>query len=560
MNPPGRILAAAVQIGVDHKEPERNLPKVLEWLERAAAEGARLIAFPEGMNTRYFFRDAEDAWACSVPDPGPFVGALAEAAGRLGVTLAIGLFARRTTETGEKRSCNEVFLFGPSGTRLGVYRKNYYIKADKRWFHAGGGGFPVFETPAGLVGSFVCADARIPEVARCLALEGAEVLINCSNWGGSDQYLYHVPARGTENGCYVLAASRPRKPAESIPWDEHNYNPGSGGSFILSPDGRKLAQAGPDEETVLTAEISPRETADKRMGDGTDRFSDRRTDLYLDLGARSLPAVQGEEPASAAAVAAVQAGPGADAPVAVDRALQLCLDARLDFGSQIVVLPELFFLEGDAPARDIRGALEGSERALGKIREFCRWEGMFCAFSAAEREGDRLYHTAFLIGPEGEAGRYRKTHLSPSERAWATPGWDLPVFQTPFGRVGLLIGAEGAFPEAPRVLALRGADLLLWPTSWRDDFVPRYLAVERAQENFVFVAAANRVDSPAPGPSLLVQPMRNQLPATVKEMPPRVEGYISRLFHLADARCKRIEANTDLFAHRRPETYGALLR
>jgi hypothetical protein len=76
----------------------------------------------------------------------------------------------------------------------------------------------------------------------------------------------------------------------------------------------------------------------------------------------------------------------------------------------------------------------------------------------------------------------------------------------------------------------------------------------------MFVAAANRPDSPAPGPSLLVQPMRNQLPAIVKEMPHQVEGCVSRLFHLTDARCKRIEANTDLFEHRRPETYGTLLR
>ena len=560
MSPPDKIPAAVVQIEPEGTEPEENLPKILEWLERAASTGARLIAFPEGMNTRYFFRDAEDAWNRSVTVSGPFVDALAEATGRLRVTMAIGLFARRTTGNGERRACNEVFLFGPSGTLLGVYRKNYYIKADKRWFYTGDGGFPVFETPAGVVGSFVCADARIPEVARCLALEGAEVLINCSHWGGPDQHLFHVPARGTENGCYVLAASRPRMNPEDVPWGEYNYNRGSGCSFILSPDGAKLAQAEPSEETILTAEILPRQAGDKRMGDGTDRFADRRTDLYGDLGEGGVRTFRVEDRARPVAVAVVQTGPGTDVSAAIDRALELCLAARHDFESRIAVLPELFFLEADGSTRDPGDSLEASDLARKRIGAFCAREEIFCAFSAVEREGDTLYHTAFLVGPEGLMGKYRKTHLSPSEREWATPGGDLPVFKTPFGRIGLLIGTEGVFPEAPRVLALRGADLLVWPTSWRDDFAHRYLAVERAQENFMFVAAANRPDSPAPGPSLLVQPMRNQLPAIVKEMPHQVEGCVSRLFHLTDARCKRIEANTDLFEHRRPETYGTLLR
>ncbi len=135
MNPLDKIAAAVVQIEPEYPEPEENLPKIQEWLERAASTGARLIVFPEGMNARYFFRDAEDAWNRSVAVPGPFVDALAEAAGRLHVTVAIGLFTRRTAGNGENRACNEVFLFGPSGKLLGVYRKNYYIKADKRWFH-----------------------------------------------------------------------------------------------------------------------------------------------------------------------------------------------------------------------------------------------------------------------------------------------------------------------------------------------------------------------------------------------------------------------------------------
>jgi hypothetical protein len=54
----------------------------------------------------------------------------------------------------------------------------------------------------------------IPESARCLALGGAEILVNPTNWGAPDQYLYHVPTRAVENRCWVIGATKPRRSAQ----------------------------------------------------------------------------------------------------------------------------------------------------------------------------------------------------------------------------------------------------------------------------------------------------------------------------------------------------------
>ncbi len=88
--------------------------------------------------------------------------------------------------------------------------------------------------------------------------------------------------------------------------------------------------------------------------------------------------------------------------------------------------------------------------------------GSICGCSPHLVEYDRghFYSTVYAIGPDGLLGKYRATHLWDTERDWATPGDDIPIFRTPFGNVGVMVGYEGMIPEVARVLALRGADLI----------------------------------------------------------------------------------------------------
>lgn len=135
---------------------------------------------------------------------------------------------------------------------------------------------------------------------------------------------------------------------------------------------------------------------------------------------------------------------------------------------------------------------------------FAQKHGVYLAAGMAEREGTYLYDTAVLVGPDGYLGKYRKAHLWNCEKLWFRPG-DLgfPVFETPIGRIGLMICWDVWFPEVPRLLALQGADIICSLNNWVwtppplfDDTgkcMASYLTMTAAHTNNVFIAAANRV-------------------------------------------------------------------
>lgn len=119
-----------------------------------------------------------------------------------------------------------------------------------------------------------------------------------------------------------------------------------------------------------------------------------------------------------------------------------------------------------------------------------------------------LFNTAVLIGPEGIIGVHRKVHTPGGEKHIYAAGDRLEVFPTPLGRIGMLICYDACFPEAPRVQALRGAEIIVMPTAWaagttlrlRDAETPHYLGYVtdlfqrcRAIENQVWFVSSNWV-------------------------------------------------------------------
>jgi len=115
----------------------------------------------------------------------------------------------------------------------------------------------------------------------------------------------------------------------------------------------------------------------------------------------------------------------------------------------------------------------------------------YCAICLDEKEGNRVYNTAVLIGRRGEiVGKYRKVHLPPQERLYATSGDSFPVFDTDFGRVGFSICYDIMFPEAARAVALNGADLLVQIGNNTYTYKEESLMV-RAADNMVWVLACN---------------------------------------------------------------------
>ena len=190
------------------------------------------------------------------------------------------------------------------------------------------------------------------------------------------------------------------------------------------------------------------------------------------------------------------------------RGLQLAEQA-VGEGANLIVLPELantgytFSTRAEAYAHAETLADGPSVNAWAA---FAREHQVYLVAGFAERDGLKLYDSAVLLGPEGLLGHYRKAHLWNQEKLWFTPG-DLgfPVFETPIGRIGLLICWDIWFPEVPRLLALQGADIIcslnnwvwtpppLFDTSGR--CMASYLTMTAAHVNNVHIAAANRIGS-----------------------------------------------------------------
>lgn len=158
----------------------------------------------------------------------------------------------------------------------------------------------------------------------------------------------------------------------------------------------------------------------------------------------------------------------------------------------LIVLPETIFDYGITGAVTAR-TQELARRAADLLSMKAREHRVYLAGGAREVSGGELYNVALLYGRDGRlAGRYRKVHLPLSEaEAGVAAGSDLPVFETDFGTVGLLVCWDLWFPESARILRLRGARILVAPVA--GDVSPRHWDVmtrARAMDNAIPVAAA----------------------------------------------------------------------
>jgi len=169
-------------------------------------------------------------------------------------------------------------------------------------------------------------------------------------------------------------------------------------------------------------------------------------------------------------------------------------------GAVLTVFPECavsgYCFESLAEARQF-GVTTDSD-VFRKLAGVARELNSHVVFGFLEPEGERLYNSAACIGPTGLISRYRKVHLPfLGVDLFTSHGAELSVFTLPGLdlRVGMNICYDCSFPEAARVLMLRGADLLVLPTNWPPtsgltaDVIPN----ARALENNIYMMTVNRV-------------------------------------------------------------------
>ena len=268
------IKVAAIQMEPRIGDKEYNVNRQLQLIGEAAKQGAILMVLPELGNTGYIFntRDEVAEVAEAVPN-GPTCQAWMDVCQKEGIYLCGGIAER----DGEK-SYNSAALIGPKGF-IGKYRKVHLWDEEKLFFEPGDLGFPVFHLPFGRVGMMICYDGWHPEVARILALQGADIICDPTCWvlvpdivtpeNPVSAYVHMASAH--VNGIFIICADRCGTERECV---------FLGNSCIAGPAGFVAGPADFRKGEILVADINVVQARYKHWTDLADPFADRRTDLY----------------------------------------------------------------------------------------------------------------------------------------------------------------------------------------------------------------------------------------------------------------------------------------
>jgi len=241
---------AAVSMNGFLGEPERVLHAIDVWCEQVAGEGVELVLFPELVVHGHC---TPNTWALAEPVPdGPSVRWLEDIARRRRLVICAGL-----SEKERDIVFNTQVLVGPQGY-IGKQRK-LHLSRDEVFYYKGGREIPVFDVGPCKVGVVICYDNQFPEVARVLALRGAEVLLmphagRFKLWDDtpeseaaarrySHEFLKKYALRARENACFAVLADQAGRAGyvELWPRDSENQPHHAGAALIWGPDGEPIA-------------------------------------------------------------------------------------------------------------------------------------------------------------------------------------------------------------------------------------------------------------------------------------------------------------------------------
>ncbi len=237
------IRVAVVQMNPRLAELSENLVQMSDFVDKICSEQKiDLVVFPELVTTGYEcgvrFTDLAERV------PGPTANLLAQRAAEFSTHIAFGMVAKEKVES---ILYNAAILVGPDGELIGQYRK-VHLRGEERLAFRPGYRYSVMETGFGQVGFLIGWDLAFPEVARSLALDGAELLIVCANWAQPDaeEWRTYVLARAYENALFVAAANRVG--------EEYTYS-FFGDSVVVGPRGEGYASVEEGSEGYAVARI-----------------------------------------------------------------------------------------------------------------------------------------------------------------------------------------------------------------------------------------------------------------------------------------------------------------
>jgi len=267
-----RFKVAVVQAAPVVFDLERTLAKTQSLVADAAAQGARLVVFPEAFLSGYprgldfgavFGARSDEGredfrryWQSSIEVPGPVVDQLSRAAREHRIYLVIGVIER---DGGTLYCC--VLFFAPDGAFLGKHRKVMPTGLERLvWGFGDGSTLPVFDTPLGKIGAVICWENYLPLLRAAMYAKGIE-LYCAPTADPRDSWLASMRHIAVEGRCFVLACNQFNR-RRDFPADYRGRIPNDldavvsrGGSCIVDPFGNFLAGPNTESEAILVAEI-----------------------------------------------------------------------------------------------------------------------------------------------------------------------------------------------------------------------------------------------------------------------------------------------------------------
>ena len=252
----------------------------IPFIEKAGKEKVQMLCFQEVFTGPYFCPSQDTKWydlAEKIPD-GPTTKLMMEYAKKYNMVIVVPIYETEMTGV----YYNTAAVIDADGKYLGKYRKNHIPQVkgfwEKYFFKPGNLGYPVFKTQYGNVGVYICYDRHFPDGARCLGLNGADIVFNPSaTVAGLSEYLWKIeqPAHAVANGYFVAAINRVGTEA---PWNIGEFY---GSSYVVGPRGNIIVQATRDKDELLIAEIDLDEI--KEVRDLWQFYRDRRPETYKEL-------------------------------------------------------------------------------------------------------------------------------------------------------------------------------------------------------------------------------------------------------------------------------------
>jgi len=524
-----KLKVACLQVSArEYEDRYENKENILRMIDKAAESHPQLMVLPECAYPAYYISPFIVKNSLEFQESTlELIAEVKQRAKLYKCYIALGIVE---TDLIENIFYNSALLINPEGHEISRFRKSYLWHFDSRWFCAGEQ-YPVIETEFGKIGMFICADGRLPEIVRCLGLQGADILLDLTNWVTSGfeketltnpQVEYMIPTRALENRVWIVAANKVGMEAKSILY--------CGKSAIFTPDGQIAKIASSSQEEILFYEISLKEAMDELI-QPTDTLP-----IYSIM--KKKTGLKNPNPLTAVVQIEFE-----DNFKKYLQKIEFFINNLLEQETNIIIFPENDFIFP-----------ESGDEVIHKVKQITKDRKVVCAITLVEKAGESYYKTTFLIESGKLRGKYRKTHLEREEKNLFSPGdLGLPVFKTPYGYIGVMIGYEGIFPEIARTLTLKGADLIIWPSKFTND---RQINISRSRgaENKIFIACSNSISHKKNGHSLLTSPSGQILTSCLGKTE---QASLSSL-NLLLSRNKDIVPHTNTILNRKPETYKIL--